>query len=112
VGFPRPEPATRGLHHHHPEPCLPPATGPPRDLHRHGNGGYGSYEYQFVRREPQGSWAIIRPYSSASTWTWDTTGAALGAYVIQVWVRNAGSTVAYDTSTGTGFTLNAGTPGP
>src|SRR5678815_127753 len=68
-------------------------------------GTSGSYEYQFYLRNPQGVWSLARAYSSTSSWTWNTASLPSGAYFVQVWARNAGTTVSYDTSTGKTYSL-------
>jgi len=72
------------------------------------SGGSGSYEYQFVLKSPAGAWSIVRAFGAANTWTWNTATGQTGPYVMQVWARNAGTTVAYDTWAGMNFTVAAG----
>jgi len=69
------------------------------------SGGTGSYEYQFRMRTPAGIWSVARDYSSASAWTWNTTGLATGKYYIEVWARNAGSTAAWEAYRNMNYTL-------
>jgi hypothetical protein len=95
-----------------PSPASPQTVGAKVTFTAAATGGSGSYEYQFVRRDPQGVWTTVRAYSSAATWTWGTTGAATGTYSIQVWARNAGSTGTYDTWAGRSFILNVVTSSP
>jgi len=59
-------------------------------------GGGGTYQYQFRLRNPAGSWSVAQGYGTASSWTWDTAGVAVGNWVIEVWVRNAGSTAPWE----------------
>ena len=47
--------------------------------------------YQFWIRPPGGSWQIVKPYSSSTSFTWDTTGLAPGSYLYTAWVRDASS---------------------
>jgi hypothetical protein len=53
--------------------------------------------YQFWLQPPSGAWAVQQDYSASNTWTWNTTGLALGTYSVSVYARDAGSTAAYDT---------------
>jgi hypothetical protein len=69
------------------------------------SGGSGSYQYQFLRKRPNGSWYIARNYSSKNTFTWNTNGAA-GKNEIWVRARSAGTTVKYDVQKGTTYIIN------
>ncbi len=70
-------------------------------------GTAGPLQFQFVRlSERTGVWTIVQPYSSSNQFAWNTTAADVGSYVIQVWVRSAGSSAAYeDWGTTESFTL-------
>jgi hypothetical protein len=48
--------------------------------------------YQFWIKAPGGSWQVAQAWSSTSTFSWDTTGLAPGAYLYSVWVRDGSST--------------------
>ncbi len=62
-----------------------------------GQGGTGTYEFEFwERRNDATSWTRVQTYSASNTWAWDTTGFGSGSYSIKVNVRCAGSTAAYD----------------
>lgn len=51
-------------------------------------------QYLFYLQSPGGAWSIARGYGGP-VWTWDTsTVASIGSYNVNVWVRDAGSTVA------------------
>ena len=51
-------------------------------------------------------WTVVQPYSSSNRFAWNTMPADVGSYVIQVWVRSAGSSAAYEDWGTTGsFTL-------
>jgi len=53
--------------------------------------------YEFWKLPPPGSaWSVARPYDSAATFTWNTTGLAPGPYRIGVWARQSGSLNTYD----------------
>ena len=66
-------------------------------------GSYGLYQYQFLLRNPAGVWTVVRPYSSAPSWTWNTGAGSAGTYVIHVMARNVGSNSAYEASSSTLF---------
>jgi len=57
--------------------------------------GTGMYEYKFWLKTG-GVWHMMRDYSTTSTWTWNTAGAAAGSYGVQVYVRNIGSSAKYE----------------
>jgi hypothetical protein len=60
-------------------------------------GTAGPLQFQYVRlNELTGVWTIVQPYSSSNTFAWNTRAGDAGSYVIQVWVRSAGSSAAYD----------------
>jgi len=71
------------------------------------SGGSGAYEYQFKLRNPAGVWSVGRAYAAAPSWTWNTTGLAAGAYKIEVWARNSGSTAAWEAYKNMSFSLAA-----
>jgi len=60
------------------------------------SGGLASYEYQFRLRNPSGVWSVVRDYGTTTSWTWNTAGHATGNYLVEVWTRNTGSTVAHE----------------
>ena len=89
---------------------LPPAAGVPITWTASVSGGAPPYTYQFWVYQASQGWSIARPYDASPTWTWTPT--ATGVHAIQVWVRSAGSTAAYDAWSGTGFfTVAAAVPG-
>jgi hypothetical protein len=47
--------------------------------------------YEFWIQAPGGAWQIVQAYSTASKYTWNTSGLAAGTYLFDVWVRNTGS---------------------
>jgi hypothetical protein len=52
-------------------------------------------EYKFyVLNQATGVWTMVRDYATSNQLTWTPTSTA--SYVLQAWVRRAGSTVAYD----------------
>ena len=55
--------------------------------------------YEFWVLPPGGSWTIIGAYSTAATFTWDTTGLSPGAYELGVWAKDSESaTSTFDVS--------------
>ena len=70
-------------------------------------GTAGPLQFQFVRLNERTSvWTVVQPYSSSNRFAWNTMPADVGSYVIQVWVRSAGSSAAYEDWGTTGsFTL-------
>jgi FtsP/CotA-like multicopper oxidase with cupredoxin domain len=78
-----------------PNPVGPQAPGTSVVFTAAGIGGSGNYEYEFWLNT-SGVWAIVRPYSTTNSWTWNTTGVTPGSYNVAVRVRNAGSTVPLD----------------
>jgi spore germination protein YaaH len=64
----------------------------------------GTAQYRFWMQPPGGAFSVVQDYGSADTWTWDTTGQALGTYTFQVDARNLGNT-GLDTYARTGFRL-------
>ena len=46
--------------------------------------------YEFWLQYPDGTWHLMRTFSTTTTWTWDTTGLPKGNYVIHVWANNQG----------------------
>lgn len=64
-----------------------------------GIGGSGNYEYKFWRRLASGSnWDMVRDYSTDPTWQWDTGTTAADTYHLLIYVRNEGSSAAYETT--------------
>jgi spore germination protein YaaH len=67
----------------------------------------GTAQYRFQMRKPGASWTVIQNYSSAATYSWNTTGFALGDYGIEVDVKNSGATADYETTANDVFSLAA-----
>lgn len=42
------------------------------------------------------TWIVQQPYSTSNTWTWNSTGAAAGVEYLGAWVKDAGTSNAYD----------------
>jgi streptogramin lyase len=64
--------------------------------------------YQFWINPPGGSWTIVQPFSSTNSFAW--TGATAGTYQVGIWIKQAGSTSAYDNFALTTFTLTPTSP--
>jgi Multicopper oxidase len=71
----------------------PQAPGTPITFTASGQGGSGTYEFQFWVNSGAG-YNIVQPYSATNTFVW--TPATTGNYDILVDVRNAGSTAVRD----------------
>jgi len=71
-----------------------------------GTGCTNSPLYEFWML-PAGSstWIMIRGYSTSPTYDWNTRGALAGTERFGVWIRDSGSSAAYDTFTGLDYTL-------
>lgn len=67
--------------------------------------GCAAPRYQYWVAPPGGGWTVILPYTSSAGIQWATTGLAPGAYVLEVWARDAASSNAYDTYGFVYFTL-------
>ena len=63
--------------------------------------------FRFSLQPPGGAFSVTQPYSTSSTWAWDTTGKPLGTYTVQVEAENQGATPAagYDTRAQMAFRL-------
>jgi hypothetical protein len=64
-------------------------------------GNTGPLQYQFVRYSAASGWSIVKPFSGSNTYTWTPVWGEEGQYSLQVWVKNSGSTAAYDAWLGT-----------
>ena len=72
-------------------------------------GGTGPYTFMFYVKNGAGPWTVGQGWSSSNTFTW--VPASAGTYVLQVWIRNAGSTAVYDAWHGAGpVTITAAAP--
>jgi hypothetical protein len=89
----------------------PQTQGYPVTFTASASGGSGSYEYQFILYNGQ-AWGEAQAYSSANTWTWDTTTIAPGTYNIRANVRNAGEDSPYDSFTAMDYSVLVNTIPP
>jgi len=71
-----------------------------------GVGGTGTYEYKFWLKA-NGVWTMVQNYSTVNTWTWNTTGASVGTYGVQVYVRNTESSAKYEATKTMSYVLSA-----
>ncbi len=56
-----------------------------------GSGGSGEFEFRFLRRTEFTEWQVVRDYAADRVWTWNTLGAGIDLYYVQVHIRNAHS---------------------
>src|SRR6266542_308178 len=83
---------------------FPSRTGTPVTWTVRSRGGTaGPLQYQFWMYSTQTGWTIVQPYSSSKTFTWRPGGSDAGTHALQVWVRSAGSTAAWEGWKGTEF---------
>jgi hypothetical protein len=84
-----------------PNVTVPAAAGTPITWTAVGSGGTAApLQYLFYLHTEGSGWTLLRNYGSSNSVTW--TPAQPGTYGIQVWVRSAGSTVAYEGWIGSG----------
>ena len=57
--------------------------------------GCSSPQYRFLLLPPGGSWAVVQPYSTTTTWLLDSSKYPSGNFQVGVWVRQAGSSSRY-----------------
>jgi hypothetical protein len=86
---------------------LPTTFGTPITWTAAASGGTaGPLQYQFWRWSSTG-WVIARDYSPVNSYTWTPTASDVGDHALQVWVRSAGSSVAYESYKSSGiFSIN------
>jgi hypothetical protein len=78
-----------------PSVALPSRVGTPITWTATASGGTAApLQYKFYLYTPGTGWALAQDYSPSETFTWTPTAA--GTYQLQVWVRSAGSTQAYE----------------
>ncbi len=60
-------------------------------------GTAGPLQYKFwCYNQNTGLWTLIQDYSSTNTYAWTPAPSEAGTYVIQAWVRSAGSSATYE----------------
>lgn len=58
--------------------------------------GGATAEYRFFSRAPGGGWTQEQNWSTNNSYNWDTTGATLGRWDLQVWSRAVGNPGKFD----------------
>jgi hypothetical protein len=76
-------------------PASPQAAGPTVTFTASA-AGCPNPTYQFWQQAPGGAWTVTQAYSSNNKWTWNTSGLASGTYLLDVYVRQSGSTASYE----------------
>jgi hypothetical protein len=66
-------------------------------------GGTAPLQYQFWRSRQGSGWTMTQDYSPSPTYIWTPAPGEEGAYELQVWVRSAGSSAAFEAWFGTPF---------
>lgn len=56
----------------------------------------GTPEYKFYMRNPSGKWFLAQDWNASTTYTWNTSNAVSGTYVLQAWARRQDQTIAYE----------------
>ena len=68
--------------------------------------GCGSPVYEFwMRPATSSTWQLVQGYSTSATYRWNTSGAPAGTVYFGIWVRDAKSTAASDTTTSAAYVL-------
>ncbi len=66
-------------------------------------GGTAPLHYRFWRLRQGVGWTMVQDYGPSDTFRWTPTSGEDGTYLLQVWVRSAGSTAAYEAWRGTDY---------
>jgi subtilisin family serine protease len=75
-----------------PNVSLPTSPGTPMTWTATLSGGVAPVQYQFWKRNPAGTWAMVRDWSTTNTYDWTPGSGDVGVNAIEVWARNSGST--------------------
>jgi glucose/arabinose dehydrogenase len=87
-------------------PASPQHFGVPITWTAAATGGIAPLQYRFWRyKHATGVWTIVQDYGASNTFSWTPGASDVGAYDFEVWVRNLGSTAAYDASSGAAFNV-------
>ena len=92
------------------ETLFPTGTGAPITWKAVASGGPGPLHFRFYRFAlATSTWTMVQDYGPSNTYTWTPSASDEGSYVLQAWVRRAGTTVVYDnwSSTSTFQIVNA-----
>jgi spore coat protein A len=74
-------------------------------------GGTTAYEYRFYWRVDRAAkWTLGRGYLGTASWSWNTTGLAMGTYNILLQVRPVGSTAPFTGQVTLNYKLTSATP--
>jgi len=71
---------------------FPAATGTPITFTADATGGIAPLQYKFWRYKSGAGWTMARDWGTGNSFTWTPGASDVGAYTLQAWVRNAGST--------------------
>jgi cytochrome c biogenesis protein CcdA len=64
--------------------------------------------YQYWMLPPAGSWTVLKPWTTSTSFAWSTSGLSDGGYQLEVWVKDtSSSTTSYDAAAVLGFTIGA-----
>jgi len=58
--------------------------------------GCSAPTYEFWIQPPGGAWQVLQAYSAQATATWNTSGQPSGTYQLDVWVKQSGSSAAWE----------------
>jgi hypothetical protein len=84
-----------------------PRAGQPVTIEAVAGGGSGEVEYRFVKYSyVTGQWSTIQEYGPSNVAQWTPPVGESGEYALQVWVRERGSTSAYDAWQGLSMELD------
>jgi hypothetical protein len=90
-------------------PPSPTSVGTPVSITATATCG-GTPQYQFWIRPVGGARALAQDWSGSPTYLWNTSQQVAGDYSVEVYVRDQGSTAAYEASTAVLYTLTATAP--
>src|SRR5207245_2103701 len=73
------------------------------------SGGCSNPQYQYWVQYLDGSWNMLRAFSTDPTWAWNTSGRAPGTYTVHVWANQVGDSTALGEAIGSStVTLTGG----
>ena len=93
-----------------PDVLFPVATGTTVTWVASASGGASTLNYKFWLFDPLVGWSVLRDYQAHNTITWKP--ARPGLYVLQVWVRAAGSSTEYQAYASSNFIGVYAAPAP
>jgi hypothetical protein len=89
-------------------PTTPQPTGTTVTVTASGTCPTAAPIYQFYAKwAGTSTWILQQSYSTSTTWSWNSTGAAAGTETFGVWVRDATSSAAFDAVNSVGYTITA-----